>query len=72
MNQPEMSNEYDFSKGMRGKYAPTAAKGTNVVRLDEDVAEIFHDPKQINDLLRSIAHLVKMQAGVALSNGEKS
>ncbi len=62
MNQPEMRKEYDFSKGTRGKYVALASKGTNIVRLDDDVAEVFHDSKQVNDLLRSIAHLVKKQA----------
>lgn len=62
MNTPEMREEYDFSKGERGKYAVAAQSGTNVIRLDPDVAAVFHDPKQINELLRSIANLVKKQA----------
>jgi len=62
MNQSEMREEYDFSKGVRGKYAAAARQGTNVVRLDDDVAELFHNAKEVNDLLRSIAHLVKNRA----------
>ncbi len=62
MKQAEMRKEYDFSKGVRGKYASQAAEGTNVIRLDADVAEVFHDAKQVNDLLRSIAHLVKAKS----------
>lgn len=61
MKQPEMRDEYDFSKGVRGKYAAKAREGSNVVRLDADVAAIFHDSKQVNDLLRSIAHLVQQK-----------
>ncbi len=61
MNQPEMRDVYDFSKGVRGKYAAKARQGSNVVRLDDDVAAIFHDSKQVNDLLRSIAHLVQQK-----------
>jgi hypothetical protein len=62
MSQPDLKAEYDFSKGVRGKYAAAAANGSNVVRLDDDVAEVFHDAKQVNDLLRSIVQSVKKQA----------
>lgn len=58
MNQSEMQKEYDFSKGTRGKYARDFVAGTNIILLDPDVAEVFHDSKQVNDLLRSIAKLV--------------
>ena len=54
-----MRDEYDFSGGERGRYAKAAEEGTNIIRLDADVAEVFHDPKQINDLLRSLAKIVK-------------
>lgn len=39
----EMRPEYDFSGGVRGKYVERYAKGTNVVLLDPDVAEVFRD-----------------------------
>ena len=56
MKQADMRNEYDFSKGVCGKYSARARQGSNVIRLDDDVAAVFHDSKQVNDLLRSIAH----------------
>ena len=62
MNHSEMRDEYDFSKGERGKYAEAANAGSNVIRLDPDVAAVFHDSKQVNDFLRSIVNLVKKQA----------
>jgi hypothetical protein len=37
----EMRAEYDFSGGVRGKYAERYAAGTNVVLLDPEVAEAF-------------------------------
>lgn len=40
---PDMLDEYDFSKGVRGKYAKRYAEGTNVVVLSPDVAQVFHD-----------------------------
>lgn len=62
MNQPEIRAEYDFSKGERGKYAASAKSGSNVILLDPDVAAVFHDSKQVNDLLRTIVQSVKNQA----------
>ncbi len=34
---PDLLDEYDFSKGVRGKYAKRYAEGTNVVVLAPDV-----------------------------------
>jgi len=42
-NDPELLEEYDFSEGVRGKYAARFAEGANVVVLDPDVAEVFTD-----------------------------
>jgi hypothetical protein len=38
-NHDEMRSRYDFSGGIRGKYAARYAEGTNVVVLAPDVAE---------------------------------
>jgi len=40
---PDMLDEYDFSKGVRGKYAKRYGEGTNIVILAPDVAEFFPD-----------------------------
>jgi|WetSurMetagenome_2_1015567.scaffolds.fasta_scaffold879330_1 hypothetical protein len=48
-----MLKEYDFSKGVRGKYAKQSREGTNLVKLDYDVAEMFPDAKPVNDALRA-------------------
>lgn len=53
----EMRPEYDFSKGVRGKYARRYAQGTNVVVLDPDVAAVFHDAASVNQALRKVAGL---------------
>ena len=45
----EMLPEYDFSGGVRGKYASRFAKGTIMVVLDPDVAEVFPDPRSVNN-----------------------
>ena len=54
-----MLEEYDFSKGVRGKYAKRYAEGTNVVLLDPDVAEFFPDHDTVNDALRSLVKVIK-------------
>jgi hypothetical protein len=46
--------EYDFSKGVRGKYAARFREGTNIVVLDPDVAAEFKDSQAVNDALRRI------------------
>ncbi len=56
-----MRKEYDFSKGIRGKYANRYKAGTNIVLLDPDVAEIFRTPKSVNQALRSLAGIIKAQ-----------
>ena len=52
----DMRAEYD-SSGVRGKYASRLARGTNVVVLDPDVADVFKTTKAVNDALRQ--HLRK-------------
>lgn len=47
-----MRQEYDFSGGVRGKYAERFAKGSNVVVLDPDVAAEFKTRQAVNDALR--------------------
>jgi hypothetical protein len=49
-----MLPEYDFSKGVRGKYAKRYAEGTNVVVLEPDVAKAFPNSKSVNRALRSL------------------
>jgi hypothetical protein len=50
-----MKREYDFSGGVRGKYAKRYAKGTNVVVLEPDVAKLYPDAHAVNRALRAIA-----------------
>jgi len=48
----EIREEYDFSNGVRGKYAEAYRQGTNVVLLDSDVAKVFRDSASVNRALR--------------------
>lgn len=54
--------EYDFSGGVRGKYAARYAQGTNVVVLDPDVAKAFPDSASVNQALRVLARAARSQA----------
>jgi hypothetical protein len=49
-----MRDEYDFLRGVRGKYAHLYAQGTNVVVLEPDVAKVFSNSKAVNVSLRKI------------------
>ena len=48
----DLREEYDFSQGVRGKYAAAYREGTNLVLLDSDVAKIFRDSSSVNQALR--------------------
>ncbi len=49
-----MRAEYDFSTGVRGKYAGRFADGTNLVLLDPDVATEFPTAASVNKALREL------------------
>ncbi|HHJ53746.1 MAG TPA: hypothetical protein ENJ89_11170 [Caldithrix abyssi] len=57
----DILEEYDFSKGVRGKYAKRYAEGTNVVIIDPDVAKYFPDEQSVNDALRSLITIIEKQ-----------
>ena len=57
-----MREEYDFSTGVRGKYAKRFSKGTNLIVLDPDVAKVFKDSKDVNNVLRALAKIVIRKA----------
>ncbi len=54
-DEPEMRSHYDFSAGRRGRYAERYARGTNLVRLDPDVADKFPNAEAVNTALRKLA-----------------
>jgi hypothetical protein len=51
-----MQDEYDFSNGVRGKYAKRFAEGTNLIRLEPDVAKKFPTSEAVNEALRELVH----------------
>jgi len=56
-HEDEMRSHYDFSGGVRGKYAAHYAEGTNVVVLAPDVAAMFPDSVAVNEALRTLARI---------------
>ncbi|MGH7981769.1 MAG: hypothetical protein ACREFF_01320 [Candidatus Udaeobacter sp.] len=64
-NNSEMQAEYDFSAGVRGKYARRYAQGTNVVVLEPDVARAFPNAEAVNSSLRALAQIIRKQKSTA-------
>jgi hypothetical protein len=57
-----MRDEYDFTKGVRGKHAYIREGRTNLVLLDPDVVDLFPDSTSVNVALRLLAKLARQQA----------
>ena len=57
-SEADMRREYDFSKGVRGKYAARLRPGSQIVVLDPDVAAAFGDAKAVNRALRTLMEVV--------------
>jgi len=56
---PDLLDEYDFSKGVRGKYAKRYAEGTNVVVLAPDVAAAFPNAESVSEALRGLIRIAR-------------
>jgi hypothetical protein len=60
----ELRAEYDLGEllktGVQGKYADKFREGTNLVLLDEDVAEAFPTDQAVNEALRLVIQLKKL------------
>jgi len=63
--------DYDFSHGIRGKYAARYAEGTNVVVLSPDVAEIFPNAQAVNEALRTLVRISGKTVGVRASRTKR-
>ncbi len=58
-----MRPEYDFSGGVRGKYAKRFHQASNIVALDPDVAERFPNSEAVNQALRALADIQDRKRG---------
>jgi len=70
-HEPDILEEYDFTDGVRGKYAKQYAEGTNLVAIDPDVAEFFPDHDAVNEALRSLAKIIRRQRKVERRHREE-
>jgi hypothetical protein len=64
--EDELRPEYDFrqmSGGVRGKYVAAYRGGTNLARLDPDVAEAFKSDSAVNEALRAILRVAPKGLG---------
>ena len=55
----EMLPEYDFSQGVRGKYAARYRESSNIVVLADDVAQAFPNTEAVNQALRLLVQLAQ-------------
>ena len=62
--EDELRSEYDFTQvqgGIRGKYVERYHQGTNLVRLDPDVARSFPNDEAVNEALRMLIQVAQLQ-----------
>jgi hypothetical protein len=58
----KMREEYDFSDGIRGKYAKCFADGSSIAVLDPDVATVFRDSESVDRALRALCEIAERQS----------
>ncbi|MGB2927091.1 MAG: hypothetical protein WBB82_17465 [Limnothrix sp.] len=72
--EDELRAEYDFPKmgqGIKGKYVEQYRSGTNIIRLDPDVAKAFPNDKAVNDALRLLIQIAQNNViSPSISNSE--
>jgi hypothetical protein len=51
--------EYDFSRAEPNRYASRHATGSVVVVLEPDVAAVFRDAEEVNEVLRALAGVIQ-------------
>jgi len=65
LNNDELRPEYDMKSllkgGARGKYAKRYHSGTNLVLLEPEVAKAFPNDKAVNEALKLVMKLKKVQ-----------
>jgi hypothetical protein len=64
----DLRQEYDFSKmkgGVRGKYVERYRAGTNLIKIDPDVAQVFADDNAVNEALRELIKVARHQVKLA-------
>jgi len=58
----DMRAEYDFASmkgGVRGKYTRRAREGTNIVVIEQEVADAFPTERAVNEALKGILNTTR-------------
>jgi hypothetical protein len=58
-DEDEIGAEYDLSDTRSNPHAQRYAEGTNLVRLDADVAKFFPDSDSVNRALRALVKIIE-------------
>jgi Zn/Cd-binding protein ZinT len=58
-----MLPEYDFSGGVRNKYADRFSRDVHYIAIDNDVMKYFKDPKAVNNALRALISAIRASSG---------
>lgn len=61
----EIGAEYDLTHSRPNPYAARYAEGTNLVRLDPDVAKVFPDSESVNRALRALIQIFEDRSRAA-------
>jgi hypothetical protein len=61
----EIGTEYDLAKSRPNPYPTRLAEGTNLVRLDPDVAKVFPDSESVNRALRALVQIIEERSRAA-------
>jgi hypothetical protein len=57
-----MRAEYDFSHGIRSKYAKRYADGNNLVLIDPNLLGVFPDSESVNEALHALAGIIRKRS----------
>jgi hypothetical protein len=60
--RPEYDLKLLLKDGVQGKYSRRYREGTNVVLLASDVADVFRTDESVNEALRLVIQLSKVQS----------
>ena len=69
----DLAKNYDFSKlgkAVRGKYTEDFEKASNVILLDEDVAQVFPNERSVNEALQLLISLANKQVRQSANNNQ--
>jgi hypothetical protein len=67
----DLRPEYDFSRlkgGVRGKYFRRFQAGTNIVRLEPELARVFPTDEAVNEALRTVVRATRAHRTARLPN----